>query len=44
MQFDGNFWTNQQKSQDLRQFESILDSQISRHLPAPFRLEIEDAI
>jgi hypothetical protein len=42
--FDGYFWPNQQQQQNLRQFESILKSQRSRHIPAPFRLKIENFI
>jgi len=41
MRFSGHFLTNQQQQQCLPHFESILDGHISRHLPAPFRLEIE---
>jgi hypothetical protein len=40
--FDGYFWSNQQQEQCLPQFESILDGHLSRHLPAPFCLEIEN--
>ena len=45
MRFDGHFWPNYQQQQWLPQFESILDGHLSRrHLPAPFRLEIETTI
>jgi len=44
MQIDSHFITNQQQPQCLRQFESILDSQLSSHTPAPFCLEIKNAI
>jgi len=36
------FLSNQQQPQCLPQFESILDGHLSRHLPAPARLEIEN--
>jgi len=42
MRFDGHFLPNQQQQQCLPQFESILDGHLSRHLPAPFHLEIEN--
>jgi len=39
-----SFLSNRQQQQYLPQFESILDGHLSRHLlPAPFRLEIENA-
>jgi len=44
MRFEGHFWPNQQQQHSLPQFASILDSQLSRHLPAHFRLEIEYSI
>ena len=38
-----SFLPHQQQQQCLPQFDSILDSHVSRYfLPAPFRLEIED--
>jgi len=43
LQFGGHFVPNQWQQQCLSQFKSILDSHLSRHhLPAPFRLEIEN--
>jgi hypothetical protein len=44
MQIDGHFWPIQQQQQGLPQFKSILDSQLSRHIPAFFRLQIENCI
>ena len=41
MRFDGHLWGNQQQLQCLLQFESILDGHFARHVPAPFRLEIQ---
>ena len=42
LRFDGHFWPNQHQQQCLPQFESILEGHLSRHLPAPFRLEIKN--